>query len=309
MKAWRHEPEDRATCPARPRVKGAGWLWESTDLCIPNPSGHNRAVHAAVDLHCHILPGLDDGARDLDDAVAMARQAQADGIHTICATPHIRHDHEVRIDELPARIEELSAAVRAAGCRTRILPGGEVAVTGLDRLDDGALANVTLGGSGWILLEPAPGPLDGGFERSVGSLRERGFRTVVAHPERHLSPDLVERLGRLVAAGALVQATAAFLIDEASRPGMLTLARAGLIHVLGSDSHSARAGRPVALARALDVLQTVEPTASHIAWVARTAPEAIVRGQELRAPFPVRAHHCGAREETFPMKSPRVHGP
>jgi protein-tyrosine phosphatase len=287
MKACGHESEDSPTCPACPRVKGAGWLWESTDLGSRNPSGDNPAVHAAVDLHCHILPGLDDGARDLDDAVAMAQQAQADGIHAICATPHIRHDHDVRIAELPARIEALSAAVRAAGCRTRILPGGEVAVTVLDRLDDAELANVTLGGSGrWILLEPAPGPLEDGFERAAGSLRERGFRAVVAHPERHLSPDLVERLGRLVVSGALVQATAAFFTDEPVRPGMLALARAGLIHVLGSDSHSSRAGRPVALGAALDALQGVEPTASHLKWIARTAPEAIVRGEELAAPFP-----------------------
>ena len=58
-----------------------------------------------IDLHCHILPGVDDGARDLDDAAAMAAQAQADGIATICATPHIRHDHDVRIAELADRVE------------------------------------------------------------------------------------------------------------------------------------------------------------------------------------------------------------
>ena len=47
-----------------------------------------------VDLHCHILDAIDDGARDADDSVAMARQAEADGIEAVCATPHIRHDHD-----------------------------------------------------------------------------------------------------------------------------------------------------------------------------------------------------------------------
>lgn len=247
----------------------------------------NRAVHAAVDLHCHLLPGLDDGARDLADAVAMAQQAEADGIAAICATPHIRDDHDVRILELPARIEELSAALRDADCQTRIFPGGEVAATAIGRLDDGELARLALGGSRrWILLEPPPGPLEDGFEQAVAALQTRGFRSLVAHPERHLSPDLFERLGQLVERGALVQATAAHFTDETTRPGMLALAGAGLIHVLGSDSHSSRAGRPVALAAALEVLGTAEPTAAHLGWIARTAPRAIVGGRDLTAPFP-----------------------
>jgi protein-tyrosine phosphatase len=248
-----------------------------------------RRIGAAVDLHCHLLPGLDDGARDLDDAVAMAMQAQADGIARVCATPHIRHDHAVRVEELPARLAELSAAVEAAGCHTRVLPGGEVAVTAVDDLDDRELAAVALGsGARWILLEPAPGPIDDGLELAVDSLHSRGFRALVAHPERHLAPDLVERLGRLVARGALVQATAASITDPASRPGMIELARAGVIHVLGSDSHSSLAGRPVALAAALQVLGAVESARVHVKWIARTAPEAIVRGDDLTAPFPPR---------------------
>jgi protein-tyrosine phosphatase len=62
-----------------------------------------HATGGTVDLHCHLLPGIDDGARDLPDAVEMARQAEADGIAAICATPHIRADHAVHIEELPGR--------------------------------------------------------------------------------------------------------------------------------------------------------------------------------------------------------------
>jgi protein-tyrosine phosphatase len=248
--------------------------------------GDNCCVRSAADLHCHILPGLDDGARDLDDAVAMAQQAQVDGIAAICATPHIRHDHDVHISELPERLAQLVAAVRQAGCGTRILPGGEVAATAIDGLDDAELAAVTLGGSRrWILLEPAPGPIGDGLDTAVDTLRARGFRALVAHPERHLTADLVERLRRLVARGAVVQATAAFLTDEAAGPGMLALARAGVIHVLGSDAHSSRAGRPVALAAALEILGTVRPPSAHLDWVALAAPQAIVRGEELTPPF------------------------
>ncbi len=242
-----------------------------------------------IDLHCHLLPAIDDGARDLDDAVAMAMQAQADGIVAICATPHIRADHAVIIAELPRRRRELTAALREARCRTRVLPGGEVAATMLGDLDDRELAAVTLGGSKrWILLEPAPGPLDERFEAAVAAVHARGFRALIAHPERHPAPDLIERLCRLVARGALVQATAAYLTDELIGPSMLALARAGVLHVLGTDSHSSRAGRPVELAAGFQALRAAEPVSAHIDWVAHAAPRAIVRGDDPVCPFAVR---------------------
>ena len=239
-----------------------------------------------LDLHCHILPGLDDGARDVDDAVAMAFQAQADGIEAICATPHIRHDHDVRISELPQRREELIAVLRERGCATRILPGAEVAATALEGLDAPELAALTLGGGGrWILLEPGPGPLDETLERAVARLQTRGLRALIAHPERHQSADLVQRLTGLIRHGALVQATAAFLTDEQTASGMRELARAGVIHVLGSDAHSSHAGRPVALRAAIQELGAVPSLASHVEWIARAAPAAIVGGEDLRPPF------------------------
>jgi protein-tyrosine phosphatase len=241
---------------------------------------------AVIDLHCHLLPGLDDGARDLQDAIEMARQAEADGIRAICATPHIRHDHDVRIAELPERLAEVQEAIGASGCRTRVLPGGEVAVTALPGLDDEELLAVALGGGRrWVLLEPAPGTLDEAFSAAVGQLWARGFRALIAHPERHLGHDLVSRLSLAIGDGALVQATAAWLTDPRTREGMLALARAGVIHVLGSDAHSSRFGRPVALRAGLDVLGSVTLLHDHLPWIARQAPEAIVAGAEIRPPY------------------------
>ena len=252
-------------------------------------AGHNRSIRVAVDLHCHILPGLDDGARDLADAVAMARQAQADGIEAICATPHIRDDHDVQIRDLPRRLAELTAAVRDAGVSTRILSGGEVAATAVAGLDREELAAVSLGGSRrWILLEPPSGPLDERLDDAVHGLVDRGYRALIAHPERHGAADLVERLAGLIEHGALVQATAAFFTADDSREWMLSLANAGVVHVLASDSHSARAGRPVAITAALRELRTVEPLSAHLDWIANTAPAAIASGAELTPPFQAR---------------------
>ena len=203
-----------------------------------------------IDLHCHVLPGIDDGARDMDDSLAMARQAAADGIEVICATPHIRHDHDVRIHELEERVAELQSAVDAAGIGVRIERGGEVAEPILDALTDDELRTVALGRH-WILLEPGAGPLGEALIAGVAKLHERGFGAIVAHPERHPADDIEDVLADAVAAGALVQATAAALADGGDGAAWLTrLARDGLIHVLGSDAHTSHFGRPVALSAA-----------------------------------------------------------
>ena len=148
-----------------------------------------------IDLHCHILPALDDGALDLDDSVAMARQAEADGIRTICATPHVRHDHDVLIAELPARVEELNAELRRRGVGVDIARGAEVAETAVRGLTPDELRGVTLGGGGrWVLVEPAPGPIGPSLRETIDYLESLGLRAVVAHPERHPGEALVERI-------------------------------------------------------------------------------------------------------------------
>jgi len=238
-----------------------------------------------IDLHCHILDAIDDGARDADDSVGMARQAEEDGIEAVCATPHIRHDHDVRIEELAERVRGLNARLEQELIAVRILQGGEVAETTVEGLSEEELAWVSLGGGGWILLEPAPGPLGDSLLRRVAHLHERGHRALIAHPERHLSADMFERMAALVAEGALIQATADFFLRQQMAVGMLAMAEKGLVHVLSSDAHSVRAGRPVRLSPALKKLREVELLAPHLEWIAETAPRAIVQGEPPEPPF------------------------
>jgi protein-tyrosine phosphatase len=237
-----------------------------------------------IDLHCHILPEVDDGALDLRDSAGMARQAANDGITTICATPHIRHDHDVRIDQVSSRVEALNAHLREEGIAVAVLAGGEVAETAVEGLSEEELQHVALGGGTWVLLEPAHGPLTDSLERRVEHLAERGHQTLIAHPERHLSDDMFERIARLVADGALVQATADYFLRERTRAGMLALAEAGLIHVLSSDAHSSHGGRPLHLAAGFEQLEQIELLAPHVEWIRRTAPRAIVEGAPLEPP-------------------------
>jgi protein-tyrosine phosphatase len=238
-----------------------------------------------IDLHCHILPGVDDGSLDLADSLGMARQAVDDGIERICATPHIRHDHDVRIEEVPGRVAELNAALGDEGLALEVLWGGEVAETAVEGLSEEELGLVSLGAGRWILLEPAPGPLSDTLIARVAHLAERGHRALIAHPERHLSADMYERIAGLIANGALVQATADFFIRERFAEGMRMLAEAGLVHVLSSDAHSSHGGRPVRMREAFECLEQVRPVAPHIEWMRDVAPRAIVDGNELDLPF------------------------
>lgn len=238
-----------------------------------------------IDLHCHILPGVDDGALDVEDSLGLARQAVNDGIERVCATPHIRHDHDVRIEEVAGRVEALNARLREEGLPVTVLSGGEVAETAVEGLSEEELARVALGAGRWILLEPAPGPLSDTLPARVAHLAERGHRALIAHPERHLSADMHERIAALVAAGALVQATADFFLREGTAEGMRALAEVGLVHVLASDAHSSHGGRPLHMAGAFGVLAGIEAVAPHIEWMRDTAPRAIVEGDEVVLPF------------------------
>lgn len=242
-----------------------------------------------IDLHCHILPALDDGALDLRDSLGMGRQAAGDGIGAICATPHIRHDHDVRIEQLAGRVEAVNRCLREEGVPVTVLQGGEVAETTVEDLSEEELSRVTLGDGNWVLLEPAPGPLSDSLIRRVEHLGERGHRALIAHPERHLSADMYERIAALIAAGALVQATADFFLRERTADGMRFLAEAGLIHVLSSDAHSSHGGRPVHMSEAFDRLTEIESVAPHVQWMRDVAPLAIVKGQNLSVPFEARS--------------------
>jgi protein-tyrosine phosphatase len=238
-----------------------------------------------IDLHCHILPGLDDGAADIEDSVAMAGQAEADGIGLVCATPHIRHDHRVQIGELADRVATVNGELERRGAAVEVLSGGEVAETALGELDATELRAVALGSGSWILLEPAPGPLTDSLREAVRQLAAAGFDALIAHPERHLDAQAPARLAGLVRDGALVQATAAFFEHPDAAPGMVDLARRGLVHVLGSDSHSASHGRPLRLSPAVERLGEVEQVRSHLEWMVETAPRAIVGGEPVQRPF------------------------
>jgi len=239
-----------------------------------------------IDLHCHILPALDDGAIDLEDSVGMARQAESDGIDVVCATPHIRSDHDVRVDQLEGRVSAVNEELERLGIGVRVTRGGEIAEEAVGRTDDDQLGELSLGRNGlWLLIEPRPGPLGDPTVETVEQLAERGFRCVIAHPERHPGERFREQLETLVARGALIQVTAALIAEGPAAPFLLELAAEGLVHLLGSDAHSSRAGRPVRLSEGRDRLSEVERLKPYLGWIVIDGPAAILRGEPVIPPF------------------------
>ena len=140
-----------------------------------------------IDLHSHILPGLDDGSRTLETSLGMAQSAVEDGITVIAATPHVRDDYPTEPEEMEQKVVEVAAAIAEAGIPLTVLTGGEVAFEWLPGLDDDALRRFGLGGNpGYLLLElPVVGwPL--GLEDTLVELRLRGSRS--CSPIRSAAP-------------------------------------------------------------------------------------------------------------------------
>ncbi len=240
-------------------------------------------------LHSHILPGLDDGARDLDEAVEIARAAVADGTRVIAATPHVREDYPTTSSSMQNGVAALRAALTRAGIDLVVLPGGEIALEQLDRLSVDDLRRFGLGGNpSYLLLETPYYDWPLAFGEAVFDLAAAGITPIIGHPERNTAvEDNPERIAELVRAGALVQLTAASIDGRLGKPPRACARRlldAELVHLIGSDAHSPGL-REVGLSRACAALGD-EALAR---WLTEEVPSAIVANEPLPPRPPRRA--------------------
>ena len=251
-----------------------------------------------IDLHSHVLPGIDDGPADMAGSIELARAAERDGVHTLAATPHLRADHPgVRLRELAGRCEDLNARLSEASVGLRVVAGGEVDALWAQAASDEELRVASFGQRGGdLLLETPYGPLPDGFEDLLFRLGLRGFRVLFAHLERN--PTLQRepaRLAEMVGRGALVQVTALSLAraDRGSRSRRLALelVERGHAHVIASDSHSAEWRAPD-LSAGVAAAAKVAPARAR--WMVTDAPAAILAGDPLPDP-PAERGRRGAR--------------
>ncbi len=198
-----------------------------------------------IDLHCHILPGLDDGAQTPGMALAMARKAASDGIETIVATPHVFRDGREYWEDaaISCKCEALNRVLGEKGIPVRILPGAEVHVS------HDLIAEIRAHRKGLVLNESSylsvEFPEDLVFSGTAGlffDLMSDGITPIIAHPERNsVFQRDPARLVDLIRMGALAQANAGSLsgrFGSRALDAVRLFLKSNLIHILASDAHN-----------------------------------------------------------------------
>ncbi len=244
-----------------------------------------------IDTHCHILPGLDDGAADEAVTLEMARVALSDGVQTIIATPHMREGDY--LNERP-RVLEAVDKVRALLARERlpltIVPGSEVHLAPrlAERVEEGRLLTYA-DGKRYLLLECPYRTRPVRLEETIFDLTVRGVTPVIAHPERiKFFQDEIARYEEVVRLGALGQMTSSSLtglFGKRIKALSETMVRRGLVHVLGSDAHDPEYRAPVLRAARERWAELDGEESARLAT--ETWPQAILDGAPIDAAPPV----------------------
>jgi protein-tyrosine phosphatase len=246
-----------------------------------------------IDLHCHVLPGIDDGPATLEASLALARVAKRAGLTTLVATPHVSWRYLNGSDVIRHEVDAVRAAVRAAGLELDIQAGAEIAVTRLGDLSDDELCALRLGHGPWLLVESPLTRGEENLELVLDAVHQRGHWIVLAHPER--SPIFLRdplRLGALLSGGMLCSITAGSLVGVFGREVRgfaLALLREGLVHNITSDAHDAVRRPPILRADILAAAAYLPDLSARIPWLTEDMPRAIIEGDALPKP-PVPTH-------------------
>jgi protein-tyrosine phosphatase len=212
-----------------------------------------------IDLHCHLLPGVDDGSKNLAMSLDMARMACADGITTVVCTPHILPPvYENEGPEIKAAVTLLQEALSLADIPLHLLSGADVHMVPdlLSGLNDGRI--LTLAGSRYLLLEPPHHVMPPQFDDCIFRLQSAGYVAILTHPERlsWIEPQYA-LVRRMVHKGLWIQLTAGSLTGRFGRRPCYWAERMldeGLCHVLATDAHNTST-RPPHLARAQAMIE------------------------------------------------------
>jgi protein-tyrosine phosphatase len=194
-----------------------------------------------IDLHCHVLPGIDDGPDTIEGSLALARAAVASGAETLVATPHVSWRYPSEAGTIARLTAELNARLQAEAIPLQVRPGAEIAMTRAAELDPAELGRLRLGGGPWLLVECPFTPVATGMDALVLDLQRRGHRVVLAHPERCPAFHRDRRpLEMLVRDGVLTSITAGSLVGSFGgtvQRFAMQLVRDELVHNVASDTH------------------------------------------------------------------------
>lgn len=233
-----------------------------------------------IDLHCHVLPGIDDGPCSIEDSLLLARAAVSAGIRTVVATPHVSREYPNDASTIARLTAEMKTRFADESLPLELLSGAEIAMTRVEDIAPSELPMLALGDGPWLLIECPFTSLATGFDMLLLKLQSDGHRIVLAHPERspffHRDPAM---LGSLVRGGSLISVTAGSLVGRfGSRVQRFAsqLAQDGLLHNVTSDAHS-HTGRPPGIRSELEQ-SGLGPLAG---WLTESVPAAILAGDGI----------------------------
>ncbi|MEA3411753.1 MAG: CpsB/CapC family capsule biosynthesis tyrosine phosphatase [Pseudomonadota bacterium] len=196
-----------------------------------------------IDLHCHMLPGIDDGAPDLDTALEMARVAVGDGITQVACTPHIYPGvYENDAQGIRKAVSRFRERLAEAGIPLRLTFGADTHLVPdlVEGLDSGRIP--TLNGTRYFLFEPPHHVAPPRFSESVFNVLAAGYVPLITHPERlRWIEDHYELFIRAAGAGAWLQLTAGSLTGRFGRRVRRWSERMldeGVVHILATDAHN-----------------------------------------------------------------------
>ncbi len=243
-----------------------------------------------IDTHAHLLPGIDDGAPTLEEAVALCRMAAEDGIRMSVCTPHINFRYENSRETIEAPFLALSDAIRREGIQLTLVRGAEVHMAPdiVEKVKRKELVTYNDGGC-YLLLEFPFQPVMTGDDEMVYRLRLAGVTPVIAHPERIAwfmeDPDRLYRLIRLGALGQVTGGSILGMFGEKSRRAAMTMLERNLIHMVASDAHDVSYRRPLLAEAAAAIAQRFGDDRSRALTV--ETPRAVVEGSAIEPPDPV----------------------
>ncbi len=233
-----------------------------------------------IDIHCHILPGIDDGPSGIGESIQMARIAVEDGITTIVATPHVK-DTVHPASAIEKRVADLNGHLQALDIPLKVLPGADVNAF----LNPSLMKDYTIGETNYILIEFPHTHIPQNAKDILFNISLQGLLPIITHPERNASviknPDF---LFELLYANVLVQLTAESLTGEFGpdvRECALYLLSRGAVGCIATDAHSC-GWRPPVLSEGVKVAAGVIGMERALQLVVAN-PEAVITGRELHA--------------------------
>jgi protein-tyrosine phosphatase len=211
-----------------------------------------------VDFHSHILPGVDDGSRSVEESLEMLRAEARQGIGTVVATPHFYANHDTPERFLRRRAaawEMLQTAMAQEAGLPEVILGAEVYYfSGIS--DSDQLHRLTIGQKRYIMLEMPTLPWTQNMYQEMENIyTKHGITPIIAHIDRYISPlrhrQILDRLEELP---VLVQANSDFFLRPMTAPLALRMLKEKRIHLLGSDCHNCSTRKPE-LGRAIEKIE------------------------------------------------------